>query len=176
MTLQDSKDPASGEPLDYNRAAGDGKHRSHRFLASNKIMPGELKLEGAEEQTRLTELWLQGKLDFPEIADIWAAGPVFALDMLAPEEVQPVEEIEVKLVITSTNVGHDFPTGPLDIIQAWVEMFVVDDTGREVLAAALNAIGVETPAINGDGRHEVCLGGHPILITTPFMGGVFGDN
>jgi hypothetical protein len=29
-------------------------------------------------------------------------------------------------------VGHDFPTGPLDIIQAWVEVTVTDQTGRVV--------------------------------------------
>lgn len=134
MPLQDSNDPASGDALDYNRTSGDRKHRSHRFLASNQFMPGVLKLPGAEEQTRLTELWLQGEYEIPEIADKWASGPVISVDMLTPEEVQPGQEIEVKLVITSNKVGHDFPTGPLDIIQTWVEMLVVDDKGREVFA------------------------------------------
>jgi Cytochrome c554 and c-prime len=128
----DPPDPASGDSQDYNRTANDRKHRSHRFLASNQFMPGVLKLAGAEEQSRLTELWLQGKYEIPEIADKWSAGPVIALEMLAPKEVQPGQELEVKLVITSNKVGHDFPTGPLDIIQAWVELVVQDDKGREV--------------------------------------------
>ena len=38
----------------------------------------------------------------------------------------------------------------------------------------LNAIGVETPDIDGDGRNEVYLAEHPILVTTGFLGGVFG--
>ncbi len=39
MPLVDSTDPASGDVLDYNRAAGDGKHRSHRFLGANQFIP-----------------------------------------------------------------------------------------------------------------------------------------
>ena len=128
----DPPDPASGDTQDYNRTANDRKHRSHRFLASNQFMPGVLKLAGAEEQSHLTELWLQGKYEIPEIADKWSTGPVIALEMLAPKEVRPGQELEVKLVITSNKVGHDFPTGPLDIIQAWVELIVQDDKGREV--------------------------------------------
>ncbi len=36
------------------------------------------------------------------------------------------------MVITNNKVGHDFPTGPLDIIQAWVEVTVTDEAGNVV--------------------------------------------
>ncbi len=134
MPLNPSSDPASGDPSDYNRSEDDGKHRSHRFLASNQLMPAVLKLPGAEEQIRLTEEWLRGEYEIPEIADKWTKGPIVALEVLAPESVRPGEAAEIKLVITSNKVGHDFPTGPLDIIQAWVELIVTDDQGREILA------------------------------------------
>ena len=97
-------------------------------------MPAVLKLPGAEEQIRLTEEWLRGEYEIPEIADKWTKGPIVALEVLAPESVRPGEAAEIKLVITSNKVGHDFPTGPLDIIQAWVELIVTDDQGREILA------------------------------------------
>jgi len=135
MPLNPSNDPASGDFSDYNRSADDGKHRSHRFLASNQLMPAVLKLEGAEEQIALTEKWLRGEYEIPEIADKWSKGPIVALEMLTPDSVRPGEDTELKLVITSNKVGHDFPTGPLDIIQAWVELIVVDDQGREILAS-----------------------------------------
>jgi hypothetical protein len=93
-----------------------------------------LDLPGAAEQASLTEKWLQGRYEIPEIAAKWAEGPIVTLDVLAPDEAQPGDEIEVKLVITSNKVGHDFPTGPLDIIQTWVELVAVDDQGREVFA------------------------------------------
>jgi hypothetical protein len=41
----------------------------------------------------------------------------------------------VRAVITSNKVGHDFPTGPLDIIQAWVELNVAAPDGSVVFAS-----------------------------------------
>jgi hypothetical protein len=134
MPLVVSRDPAAGDSSDYNRSATDNRHRSHRFLASNQFMPALLDLPGAAEQASLTEKWLQGRYEIPEIADKWADGPIVTLDVLAPDEARPGDEIEVKLVITSNKVGHDFPTGPLDIIQTWVELVAVDDQGREIFA------------------------------------------
>jgi hypothetical protein len=36
------------------------------------------------------------------------------------------------VLITNNKVGHDFPTGPLDIIQSWVEIVVRDQNGNVV--------------------------------------------
>ena len=135
MPLQASHDPAAGDPLDYNRSADDGRHRSHRFLGANQAIPVMLKLPGAEEQARLTAKWLEGKYDVPEIADKWVKGPAVAVEIDAPKEVTPGEAVSVRTVITSNKVGHDFPTGPLDIIQAWVELEVKDPQGRVVYAS-----------------------------------------
>jgi hypothetical protein len=38
-------------------------------------------------------------------------------------------------VVTANKVGHDFPTGPLDIIQAWVELVATDPSGRVIFAS-----------------------------------------
>jgi hypothetical protein len=132
MPLVGSTDPASGDALDYNRSPNDGKHRSHRFIAANQMMPALLKLPGWEKHVELTRKWLQGKYEVPEIAHKWQAGPVVGLEMVAPERVQPGKKAEIKLIITSNKVGHDFPTGPLDIIQAWVELIVTDDQGKVI--------------------------------------------
>ena len=135
MPLMASDDPASGDALDYNRTPWDGKHRSHRFLAANQFMPAALKLPGAEEQIALTGKWLRGEYDIPEIADKWSRGPAVAIELVAPAEARGGDPITLKAVITSNKVGHDFPTGPLDIIQAWVEMLVTDDAGKTILAS-----------------------------------------
>ena len=134
MPLQRSEDPSSGDAMDYNRSAADGKHRSHRFLASNQFVPSLLDIHGADRQVELTEQWLRGEYEVPEIAEKWEQGPIVGVEILAPPYVEPGREAEIKLVITSNKVGHDFPTGPLDIIQAWVELIVTDDKGREVYA------------------------------------------
>lgn len=135
MPLVESDEPASGDDLDYNRTPDDGKHRSHRFLAANQFMPLALKLPGAEKQVELTEQWLQGKFKIPEIADKWEAGPAVPVELVVPEMVSPGEEIKIEAVVTNNKVGHDFPTGPLDIIQAWVELTVTDQDGNEVFTS-----------------------------------------
>lgn len=130
MPLTNTSDPANGDDRDYNRTPSDGKHRSHRFLAANQWMPRVLKLPGAEDHIRLTEQWLRGEIEVPEIADKWRTGAAVPLTVRAPASARPGEPITIEAVLTNNKVGHDFPTGPLDIIQAWVEVTVTDQTGR----------------------------------------------
>jgi len=132
MPLTRSDDPARGDDRDYNRSPGDGRHRSHRFLAANQFMPLALKLDGAAEHATLTERWLQGRIDVPEIADKWRTGPAVPIELVAPARVKPGEPVDLQVLITNNKVGHDFPTGPLDIIQSWVEVTVRDQNGTVV--------------------------------------------
>jgi len=135
MPLVDSTDPASGDALDYNRSPDDHKHRSHRFIAANSMMPEMLKLDGWHEQAKLTQDWLQGKLDIPEIRSKWTDGPVVEVAIRTPEEVAPGDKVPIRVVLTANKVGHDFPTGPLDIIQSWVEVHVTDQNGHEIFSS-----------------------------------------
>jgi len=135
MPLTASHDPAAGDTADYNRRADDGMHRSHRFVASNGMMPAVLEVEGWEEQVRLTEKWLQGKVEIPEIASKWASGPIVRVGLEVPEQVRAGDDLDVRVVLSSSKVGHDFPTGPLDIIQSWIELHVTDDAGNTVFAS-----------------------------------------
>ena len=132
MPLADSTDPASGDAGDYNRTPDDKRHRSHRFLAANQVMPLLMKLPGAEKQVALTEAWLRGEIAIPEIEDKWTSGPVIRLDLVGPESVKPGEPVEVQTILTNNKTGHGFPTGPLDIIRSWVELTVTDANGRTV--------------------------------------------
>jgi hypothetical protein len=132
MPLVESQDPAAGDANDYNRSLNDGKHRSHRFVGANQMMPALLQLPGWQKHVELVEKWLRGKYEIPEIADKWRSGPAVAIEMLTPEKVRPGETVPVRVIITSNKVGHDYPTGPLDIIQSWVELLVTDDRGAPV--------------------------------------------
>jgi len=132
MPLTDSTDPAAGDELDYNRTPDDGKHRSHRFIGANQYLPTMLDLPSAREQVRLTEAWLRGETEIPEIADKWTTGPAVPLQIVAPETVKPGEAIKLQIIAINNKAGHDFPTGPLDIIQAWIEVVVEDDMGNVV--------------------------------------------
>jgi hypothetical protein len=135
MPLVASEDPARGDVTDYNRQPDDGMHRSHRFVAANSLVPAMLELEGWEEQVELTEQWLKGDYEIPEIQDKWRDGPVVTLALQVPETIEAGGKLPVRLVMTANKVGHDFPTGPLDIIQSWVEMHVFDEAGNEIFAS-----------------------------------------
>jgi hypothetical protein len=83
----------------------------------------------------LTNQWLTGKLAVPEIRRKWADGPVVRLRIETPDAAAPGERVPIRLVLTSNKVGHDFPTGPLDMIQSWVEIRVTDSSGKEVFVS-----------------------------------------
>jgi hypothetical protein len=134
MPLVKSTDPAAGDDRDYNRSPNDGMHRSHRFIAANALMPAMLGLPGADEQVALTNRWLKGDIRIPEIEKKWAAedAPAVSIQLVAPAQVRPREDVKLSCIITSNKVGHDFPTGPLDIIQAWLEVIVKDASGHVI--------------------------------------------
>ena len=94
-----------------------------------------LKLDGAEEHVALTERWLRGEVEVPEIADKWKTGAVVPIQVVTPKEVAPGDSVKLKVVLTSNKVGHDFPTGPLDIIQTWVDLRVEAANGQVLLAS-----------------------------------------
>ena len=135
MALAGSDDPGAGDAADYNHTPNDGKHRSHRFLGANQFIPLALDLVGAKEHVDLTERWLRGEIDVPEIAHKWRTGPAVPLELIAPDTVAPGRPVALRVVLSNNKPGHDFPTGPLDIIQAWVEITVTDQTGRVVFAS-----------------------------------------
>ncbi len=132
MSLVVSTDPAAGDAMDYNRSLDDHRHRSHRFLAANNFVPALLQLDGAADQVRMTDAWLQGRVDIPEIRSKWAQGPVVKVRIEVPRSATPGESLPVRVVLTSNKVGHDYPTGPLDMIQSWVELRVTDGSGQVI--------------------------------------------
>jgi hypothetical protein len=135
MPLVDSTDPAAGDDADYNRSPDDGKHRSHRFIAANTLVPKLLELPGWKEQVEKTRSWLAGNTVVPEIRNKWVDGPVVGMQLEVPEVVEAGGKLPIRLILTANKVGHDFPTGPLDIIQSWVEIHVVDDQGHDVFTS-----------------------------------------
>jgi hypothetical protein len=135
MPLVQSTDPAAGDTTDYNRTAGDGKHRSHRFLGANNFVPALLKLEDGDKHVDLTTKWLKGQIEIPEIKQKWSDGPVVKIRIETPPTVAPGAKLPVRVVLVSNKVGHDYPTGPLDMIQSWVEIQVHDERGQIIFSS-----------------------------------------
>jgi hypothetical protein len=133
--IDGSLDPARGDGADYNRSPEDGKHRSHRFLGANQFIPLVHGLPGAEKHVSLVNAWLRGEIEISEIADKWSQGPAVPIRIVAPARVEPGDAVDLRVEITNNKVGHDFPTGPLDIIQAWIELQVTDEAGEVVFSS-----------------------------------------
>jgi len=103
-------------------AATDGNHRHHGYIAANQWLPLLHRLPHAERHVKLTEQWLKGETVIPEIADRWFTGPPVPIAIEAPESVRAGETVKIRVSADNRKVGHTFPTGPLDVIQAWVEL------------------------------------------------------
>ncbi len=112
MPLVDSDDPARGDDVDSYRSPGDGKHRSHRVLASNMYIPATMDIPGGKEQAELTIQWLRGEIEIPEIADKWTTGPTVEMQIDAPERIAAGDLVNIKLHLHNNKTGHDFPAGP----------------------------------------------------------------
>ena len=132
MPLIASDDPAAGDMTDYNRSLDDGKHRGHRTLGANQYIPQLQNLEFADIHTEFIEKWMRGEIEIPEIADKWTVGPVVRMDIVAPESVKSGSQVDLRVLLTNNKTGHDYPTGPLDMIESWVELEVTDSKGNVV--------------------------------------------
>lgn len=137
MPLDSTFDPANGDLKDYNRTLVDDKHRSHRFLGGNQLMPTLLKLPDGKKQVELIEKWLKGDMEIPEIKNKWHKGPVLPIQLGTPETVTAGQEVVLDVTVTNNKSGHHFPTGPLDLIQAWIEITVKDGNGNMVYSSGV---------------------------------------
>jgi hypothetical protein len=131
--VRDSQDPGRGEDGDTRRSPDDEAHRHHGAVATNFFMPAVLRLPHWEKQVRLTEEWMRGETVLPEIAHVWPAGPVATIQITSAAEAHPGEEVSLRVLITNRKAGHNFTTGPLDFVRAWVHVRVTA-AGGAVLA------------------------------------------
>jgi hypothetical protein len=54
------------------------------------------------------------------------------MEIIAPENVKVGEQVDLRVLLTNNKTGHDYPTGPLDMIESWVELVVTDSIGNVV--------------------------------------------
>ncbi|MBS1858781.1 MAG: hypothetical protein JST11_25645, partial [Acidobacteria bacterium] len=131
MYLKEASEPEFADPYDARVGLG-RKHRNHDFAAANQYMPRALASPDSEGQIRRVEQWLRGEQKVPEIAKVWPDGPVIATGIAVPRDPKPGEESDLQISLTNRKAGHGFPTGPLNIVRAWLEVTVRDSAGREI--------------------------------------------
>lgn len=123
--------PGQADPYDLKAGLG-ARHRNHAFPAANQYMPEMVSSPGAARQIEQVQQWLHGERVVPEISKVWPKGPVIPLKIQGPQAARPGGPIKLEVVLTNNKAGHGFPTGPLNIVRAWVELTVRDQAGNEV--------------------------------------------
>jgi hypothetical protein len=168
--VRPSSDPSAGQAGDFRHPPGDGAHRHHGFIATNLFMPAVLNLPHYREHDRLTKEWIKGETVIPEIANLWPAGPAASIELLVPKAAAPGQLLELQAVVRNRKAGHNFITGPLDLIRAWIHLRVVDARGN--LLAEWGGINPVTHDIlNAPGfppaPGQVCKGDTMVLESVP---------
>lgn len=132
---------------------------SHRYIAANTAIPFYY---GHETQLAETVAWLERE----EIAvDIFALTQSEHATIMAPlnRTSPPLRPGETYLfdVMVTNHIAHGFPTGPLDLYEAWLEFQVMDGRGQIVYSSGLideagvldpNAHQFIAPPITGEGE------------------------
>lgn len=127
----------AAEPVSAGElGAKDGRLASHRFVGGHTWMAS---MRGDREQLRRTQAKLVG------VASIDVAG-ARSIDRRGrarwhlPADGAPVvggTRLELDVVIRNLLAGHRFPGGLLDIQDTWVEVEVVDASGRRIASSGL---------------------------------------
>jgi hypothetical protein len=107
----------------------------HRILASNAFVPEMLHLPGADQQIELVKQWLTGRAVIPEIDKVWPRGPIISVTLTPENPLAAGQMATIQALVINTKVGHAFPTGPLDVIQSWLEFTATDGLGHPVFSA-----------------------------------------
>jgi cytochrome c554/c'-like protein len=129
MPLVNKPDPSANE---------NNMIRSHRFPGANTMLP---VVNNDDEQLKVTKDFLQSnkvRLTIEEPRRKDAIQTHQALDTtIRTESETPYfyylgETAKIRVIISNTGVGHNFPGGTLDINEAWVEFTVTDATNQIV--------------------------------------------
>jgi hypothetical protein len=64
-----------------------------------------------------------------------AEGPIIALELTPESPLAEDQMADIRALAINTKVGHAFPTGPLDVIQSWLEFTATDAKGHPVFSA-----------------------------------------
>jgi len=127
---------AQADPYDLKTELG-ARHRNHSFAAGNHYMPAALSVHNAKAHLEHVEEWLRGERAVPEIEKVWPRGPIVELKIAAPQSARANADLSLQVILSNNKVGHGFPTGPLNIARAWIEMVVEDSSGRTVFHSGL---------------------------------------
>lgn len=119
------------DPYDLRIGLG-RKYRNHFFAAGNQFMPAAVASPDAAGQVERVNAWLRGEQKVPETSRVWPEGPLLELKIAAPASAAPGSALAVQVVLTNRKIGHSFPTGPLNIGRAWIELIARDGAGKEI--------------------------------------------
>lgn len=139
-----------------------GPGRSHLFMGASV---GPALLAGDTKTADLVRRWAEGTI-VPELGGwetLWAVRdrddspipsvPWLMVSMYFDVPPRPGEVFTLHLLTTNTGLGHNFPSGSLDLVKAWLDFTVQDEGGRVLCAQGRAAPGdpipTDTPILGG---------------------------
>lgn len=122
---------AQADPHDLKTELG-ARHRNHSFAAGNQYMPAALSVHNANAHIEDVKEWLSGERAVTEIEKVWPRGPIVELKIAAPQSARTGADLALKVILSNNKVGHGFPTGPLNIARAWIEVVIEEGSGWTV--------------------------------------------
>jgi len=124
--------PSSADEL----GAKNGTVASHRFVGGHTWMAA---MRGDAEQMRLTRAKLEGtaSIDIAGARVITKKTPGAWVLPADGAPVLPGTTLELDVVVRNLLTGHRFPGGVLDVQDTWIEIELLDRTGKRVAANGL---------------------------------------
>lgn len=134
MPLVENDDPSANE---------NNLVRSHRFPGANTMLP---VLNNDYEQLEVTKEFLQSNkirltIEEPRREDAIQTHQALDSEIRTKTETPYYyylgETAKIRVIVTNTGVGHNFPGGSIDINEAWVEFIVTDASNKVVHQSGL---------------------------------------
>jgi hypothetical protein len=118
----------------------EGAKMNHYFPGTNTAVPHTL---GLHEVVDMVQAWVRGDIDSsaPD-AKFWtlrkssgerSERAVWLFMNIEPQSApRPGERFSFNVITTNTGIDHQFPSAPLDLVEAWLHVRVLDATGSTV--------------------------------------------
>lgn len=117
-----------------------GKKMNHYYPGTNTMVPHSL---GMDSVVNMVKAWVRGDItnSVPEL-NFWKlrkkggerSERAFWLFMNIDPAAEPMpgRDFSFKVITTNTGIDHQFPSAPLDLVEAWLEVIARDATGRVI--------------------------------------------
>lgn len=146
----------------------------HRFPGLNQALSLTadspfMNKSGIHEFEKFTAAWVKGRVSRKSpFGNQTFVGPILSLQVKSPSRIKRGRVLPVVFKTKNMRVGHDFPIGFKDLVEAWLEVKAVDGKGNVIFHSGfLKNDRTVDPDAHILGAAKVWKGGPPAHLTQP---------